>query len=1040
MKHAEKAMHRLYPVGRSLFAILILLFCSLQAFAQGLVVKGVVKDATGEVVIGANVLEKGTTNGVITNIDGAFTLSNVNAKGTLVISFIGYTPVEVAVNGNKKIDVTLKEDAELLDEVVVVGYGTQKKASVTGSVSAVKGKDLQQAATANLTNAIAGRMPGVISVNRSGEPGADFSEIYIRGTGTLGSSDDMSKRNAALIVIDGVANRGGFERLNPSDIESLTVLKDASAAIYGAQAANGVILITTKKGTAGPSKPTITYDGSFSISQHTRTPYLVNAYEFMTYQDEVSTYQGDPLLYDNIKEGYLDGTIDRLKYADTDWMKAVFTKAAPQTKHSLSLSGATERLSYYVSGSYLYQEPNYRNTVYNFNTAQLRSNIEAKVTDNFKVGLELAGRKETRNNSIYETKDFFWEVYQAYPYLYDYYPNGLPGPGISKGNNLALYASGKDTGYDKIEDYFMNSRITFNLQLPWITKGLYIDGYAAFDLHFRNEKKLWDQWDCYQYNAETGEYENQRPTTNNDGYINIGQWADNDNTTTLNFKVGYNREFGDHNVGAFVAYEQSTMNGAGLYGWRGYYLSSKVDYLDAGSDKNKTSGGNGKVSARQNFFGRFNYAYKDRYLAEFTLRRDGSQNFSPNTRWGTFPGMSVGWRIGEESFVKDKVNFIDELKLRASWGKLGNDIVNPFQYVNEYVFATGDPKWLEGGGIFGKDPTRTQGFYQKGIANPLITWEKVDTKNIGVEGRFWKGLLGFDIQYFYEKRTEILTKKNASVPAYTGLVLPDQNIGAVDNYGLEVELSHRNHIGNVNYYLGGNFSFIKNKIVFFDEAADTPEWQRQTGHAMGSWLLYKTDGIYQNQDEIDNSIHFANAKPGDIKFVDVNGDKEITSKDMVRDFSRAIPEIVYGINMGAEWKGISLNILWTGQARAKQLVRPAGMVKDKVYYDGRWKSEAETPNAKYPRAFDYHDPINMLDSDFWLRNAAFLRLKNVELAYTLPQQWIAKAGMSNVRIYLTGNNLFSIDSFETMDPEGNNASGMYYPQQRTYTVGVNVSF
>ena len=360
-------------------------------------VTGIVLDSQGEPVIGANVVEKGTTNGTITDVSGAFTL-DLSPNAILKVSYIGYADQEVAVNNRKSLEIRLAENTELIDEVIVVGYGTQKKATVTGSVAQVSGEVIKQSPAANLSNSIAGRIPGVVANNRSGEPGSDASEIYIRGKGTLGNS-------SPLYVIDGVANRGGIDRLNPNDIESISVLKDASASIYGAQAANGVILVTTKRGT--DSKPVIAYDGNFSVSQNTRTPHLMNAYQYMVYDDEANKYMGRDQIWANIKGGYLDGTIDPLQYADTDWFDATFRNFAPQTQHSLSVRGGNDRVKYYISGGYLYQEPGFKNTNMDFNTLQVRSNLDAKITKDFTVSLELSTRQENRNQSNISSSDFF---------------------------------------------------------------------------------------------------------------------------------------------------------------------------------------------------------------------------------------------------------------------------------------------------------------------------------------------------------------------------------------------------------------------------------------------------------------------------------------------------------------------------------------------------------------------------------------------------------------------------------------------------------
>lgn len=991
---------------------------------QNQTVKGIVVDkSTGEPIIGANVIVKGTTNGVITDFDGNYALE-APVGSILVISYIGYHPIEIkATAGTQKIQ--LGEDTQALEEVVVVGYGVQKKATVTGSVSTVKGGDLKTAGVANVTNTFAGKVPGVIATNRSGEPGEDFSNILIRGKGSLNN-------NSPLIVIDGVANRGGLERINPNDIESVNVLKDASAAIYGAQAANGVILVTTKRGKS--EKPTINYSGTFTLSQNTRTPELVNAYEGMTWYDEAlkSVNINNAPQWADIKEGYLDGTIDRNQYGDTDWMDVVFRGTAPQTRHSLSVSGGSDKVKFYVAGDYSYQEPNYENTSLNFQTGQVRSNIDARITDNLKVGVDLDVRREKRNNSIIPTGDIFWEAFQAYPWLYDYYPNGLTGPGLANGNNLAVLVGGKETGYNRVTDTFLNSKFSFDLAMPWITEGLSLSGYAAFDYHAREQKRLWDVWDTYNYNPNTQEYE--RRTGNMVGNtIKLQNDHDDNVTRTYHLKLDYQRTFGEHRVGAFVAYEQSEYEGEYFWGWRGYYLSNRPDYLDFGADKDKTNGGKGYISARQNYFGRLNYAYKDRYMFEFTLRHDGSMNFPQGKRWGTFPGLSVGWRLSEENFIKDKFQFINDLKLRASWGKLGNDRVDAFQYLSTYN--------MENGAILGETPVLNKGFVPGRIGNPNITWEKVDSKNIAIDGNLWNGMLGFTLEYFHQRRTDILTKKQASIPSYTGLILPDQNIGEVKNQGFELLLSHRNHIGDVNYFVTGNMTFAKNKVVYFDEAPNIPEWRRVTGRSMDSWLMFKSDGIYQNWDEIENSVHYPNAQPGDIKYVDINDNGVIDDGDRIRSKFSNIPQIVYGLSMGVEWKGLEVSMLWSGQAQAQQMIVPYSFVPAKELYDNRWISAEETPNSKYPRAFNHQDYENTRWSDFWLYDASFIRLKNAEIAYNLPQSWLEKMKVQNIRLSLTGSNLLTFDKIKLQDPESDATGlGQSYPLARTYTFGINVTF
>ena len=996
---------------------------------QDVTLKGTVVDQkTGEPIIGANVVVKGTTNGVITDIDGNYMLQ-APVGSILEISYIGYQSLEIKATAQPQ-HIELGEDTQALEEVVVVGYGVQKKATVTGSVATVKGSELKATGTPNVTNMFAGKIPGVITTSNSGEPGNDWSDIYIRGKGSLNS-------NSPLVVIDGVADRNGIsnlERLNPNDIESINVLKDASAAIYGAQAANGVILVTTKRGSSANGKPVVNYNGSVTLAQNTRTPDLMNAYEYMVYDDEIKRYNNQTPLWESVKNGYLDGTIDRNQYGDTDWMDVLFRGVAPQTRHSLSINGGTDKVKYYVSGDYSYQEPMYENTVFNYNTYQVRSNIDAQVTKDLKISVNLDGRKERRNQSIYPTSTIFWEAMQVPPHMYDYYPNGLPGPGINNGNNIAILASGKDTGYDRVDDYFINSKFAFELNMPWITEGLSLSGYGAFNFHFRNEKQMWDVWDTYTYNTLTGNYDKQ--TTNPEGgTIKLDQSHENNLSRTLHLKLAYDRVFGDHHVSAFVAYEQNKYDGEVFAAERNYFLNSKLDYLNFGGDREKTNSGSGYISVRQNFFGRLNYTFKDRYMFEFSIRRDGSMNFAPGHRWGTFPGLSAGWRISEEKFIREKASFINDLKLRLSWGKLGNDNVDAFQYVSPYV--------MENGAILGRTPALGKAIYPGVLANPYITWEKVDSKNIGVDGTFWDGMLGFTVEYFFQKRTDILAPRQASIPYYTGLgnTLPDENLGEVNNQGIEFMLSHRNKIGNVNYYVSGNFTFARNKIVYFDEAANIPDWQRETGGPMDTWLMYKTDGIYQTWDEINSTPHLSGTQPGDIKYVDVDGNGEITDNDRIRSNTSNVPEIVYGINYGIEWKGLEVSMLWTGQGRASQMIVPYSYNLDKDFYENRWISAEETPNSKYPRAFNKDDQINTKWSDFWLYDASFIRLKNVEIAYNLPQRIVERLKMQNIRLSLTGTNLLTFDKIKIQDPDSK-ATGFNqaYPMAKTYSFGVNVTF
>ena len=985
-------------------------------------ISGTVTSETGEFLPGANVIQKGTTYGTATDADGRYSLSVSDEDAVLVFSFIGYISQEVAVNGRSVVDVVLLGDVQSLDEVVVVGYGTQKKIAVTGSISSVDGATLQQSPAANLSNSIVGHIPGVIINNRSGEPGRDASSILIRGKGTLND-------NSPLIVIDGIANRGDFDRLNPDDIESINVLKDASAAIYGAQAANGVILVTTKRGRSG--KPTITYNGSYGFTEPTRLPDLVNAWQYATYENEIASRDGlPPLFSDEQIQGYRDGN-DPLNFPNTNWVDAVIKDLSPQSRHSLSVRGGGEKINYFISGGYLHQDGIFENSATYYNQFNLRSNIDAHITENFKVSLDMSGRLEDRNYSNISGTRIFGYTFGTFPTLPAFYPNGLPGAGVEAGRNPVLMASG-ETGYEKMKDYFLQSMLSFELNLPFITEGLFIGGHAAYDFHSNHDKLLNDNWDAYSYNRNTDIYTNYRTL---EGPINLSQGLRNFELQTYHFKIGYDRSFDEHSISAFAGYEQSENYDEGIRAFRTGFLTSQIDQISLGGNTGQNNAGTAGQSARQNIFGRVSYNFNDKYLAEFILRYDGSFNFPKNRQWGTFPGVSVGWRISEEPFFKDNIAFVNGLKLKASWGKLGNDKISPYQHVLQYN--------IDEGYYFGSSVNRVAGLSFGVVPNPYVTWEVADSKNIGIESSLWNGMLNVNADYFFSKRTNILLPRNASIPTSTGLNssnLPAENIGKVNNHGYELEVLHRRSVTNdLSYSIGLNFTHAVNKVVYMDEAAGIPEWQKIEGHPMDSWLLYKTDGLYKTQAEIDESAHLAGSEPGDIRYIDVDEDGSISADDMVRIYESATPLNTYGIPMGITYKGFGLDLLWQGQGSAQQVILPNGnpRIPPVWMFQDRWTPD--NPNGTMPAAFSPSDNINNSLSEFWLRDAAFLRLKTLELSYTFPKEMLSQLNLQNLNFYINGFNLLTFSEIKDYDPELSASNGAYYPHTRIFNVGIRIS-
>lgn len=990
-------------------------------------ISGTVYDQNGEPIIGASVMVKGTGIGTATDIDGKFSLK-VPKKGILVFSYIGYQSNEVVFSGQKEVNVTLLQTTESLDELIVVGYGVQKKATLTGSVSQVGGEELKKVSAANLSNTLAGKTAGIIANTRSGEPGEDGATITIRGKGTLGDT-------SPLIVVDGIADRS-FSRLNPDDIESISVLKDASAAIYGARAANGVILVTTKRGKGGKVK--VSYNGSYTIAQPTKIPDMLNAYDYATYVNE---YDADPR-HDQGGITYSDAVLehyrthdDPLNFPDTDWWGETAKKWSGRTNHSVSVSGGNDKVSFYSSIQYMWQDAMYKRSAQDYRQFQFTSNIDVNASKWWNFSFDILGRREERKRGIYETEYLFTHLLSTFPGAAPYFPNGLPRVGYDGITNNSTVMVTDAPGYNRYAYNVLNLKPRLRVNLDFLTQGLYAEAYAAIDLNFNNGKQLNRPYDLYSYDSGTQEYTNQRDLT---GKISVNSWSNWSSTVTLNARLGYDRTFADvHKVSAFVAYEQSKYNYSTLSGYRTNFISDKLPELNFGSADREDwdNSGYSDVTSRRNVFGRINYAYDGKYLAEVTMRYDGSMNFANGHRWGLFPAFSAGWIMSDENFwegLREKINFF---KLKLSWGKMGNDNIAPYQYMTRYVFT-------DKSAYFGDK--LTQGIALDRVANPLVTWESAQTWNVGFSSYFLNSKFMLDFDYFHSKRSDILCYRSASVPYYAGMNLPAENIGEVTNQGIEIVATYQDQKGDFNWSVTGNFTYAENKVNYMDEAVSTPEWQKTEGHPIDGQVLYKALGIYQTQDQVDNSPHLEGAAPGDLIYQDTNGDGTISWDDAIRIDETATPKIIYGLTLNGGWKGIDLNVFFQGQALAKTVVQP-GMNMAQDFFEGRWRAE-NTPEqnaaARWPKAFikqTYGDTWNGSASTWWLRNSSFLRLKSIELGYTFPKAWMQKAGIENLRLYINGSNLFTIDNYKVADPEVGHFMNSY-PLQRSITFGAGITF
>jgi TonB-linked SusC/RagA family outer membrane protein len=1041
---------------------------------QDIIVKGKVTDAKGPIP-GVSVKLKGGTATTVTDGSGNFSIK-VPEDATLVFTYVGYLDQEVQVKNQTNINVRLSENNQNLSEVVVVGYGTQKKAVVSGAVASVKGTELAKSSSVNLTNSLAGRLPGVTALQGSGEPGYDGSTIRIRGTNSLGN-------NNALIVIDGIPNRaGGIERLNPNDIESVSVLKDASAAIYGSQAANGVILITTKLGKSG--KPQFSYDFSYGLQQPTRIPKMANSVQYAEILNELNIFGSDlnpnewSAAWNSFKTtgSYLstggktinaaykpdeirklgDGS-DPLRYPNTDWFKTTFQNWSPQQRHNVQINGGSENVKYLVSLGYLDQDGYYKNSATGYKQYDMRFNLEAKLSKYITTTLGVSAREEDRNFPTVGASDIFRFLMRGRPTEIAIWPNGQPGRDIEYGYNPVVSTTDL-TGYNKdIRDYFQTTG-KVEIKIPGV-EGLKVTGTAAIDKYSGRQKNWQLPWTLYDWDKKTFQADGVTPVltgTVRSQYTDprLRETAGGQLAINLTGMINYDKKINDHTIGLMAGVTREKVTNDGFTAFRRYFLSSAIEQLLAGDEKEQSLGNNpGDPNnlfnrARLSYFGRAGYNYKEKYLAEFLWRVDGSYIFPTARRFGFFPGVSVGWRLSEEQFFKENVKFVDNLKLRASYGQMGaeayfGDALQEYQYLSLMNFGT-----------YTFNDLVTKTLTEGKVPNLDFGWEVANNMNIGLDASFLKSRLSLELDYFYNKRTNILISRGSSVPESSGIVdrLPPVNLGKVNNKGFEFKLSYNDRVGDLNFGVSVNGGYAKNKIIFWDETPGAPEWQYSTGRITNSWLVYDYDGVFKDQAEINaNTLNYgaltSTLRPGDIKFKDINGDGKINADDKIRLDKNGTPTFTGGFNLNLQYKGFDLSVLVQGATGGMQIVgiTESGDIGNFLEwsYLNRWS--IDNPSSVNPRlsnrgATYYTDSNNALNNTYWLRSNNYIRLKNVELGYTLPNTLVEKVGLNSVRVYANGLNLATLDKIKIWDPESPNSSGQYYPQARVINFGIKAAF
>lgn len=1020
--------------------MLVLILIGTSVFAQTKQVTGVVKDATGETVIGASVVEKGTTNGVITDFDGVFKLT-VSENAVLQISYIGYQTQEVKVAGKTTLDITLREDTEMLEEVVVVGYGAQKKESVIGAISQVTSKDLLSTPSANISQAISGKITGVITSQTSGAPGADDAQIYIRGRATFAGDAQP------LVLVDGVER--SFSQIAPDDIETISVLKDASAtAVYGVRGANGVMLITTKRGKE--QKPVVSLTANWQIQSPTRKDTYLDSYQSVMLLEEALANDGLPSqftaeeieYYRRSVAGELSGR-DAMLYPNVDWYDQVLSNTAPAQRYNVSVTGGTKRMRYYASGEFYDQKSIVKNLSNDqfgntsspgFRRYSFRANTDFFLTTDLTFSVNFGTRFEERrgpntNDSDPNYSEIFYELNHTpgwlFPVSYSI-PNGESTRTLYAGtsqyqNNIVARLT--EAGYYKSTNVVNETNFIVDYKMDWLTEGLSVKGMLSFDYENLHRNNYTRNFATYELN-DPANYESLTAYNkfNTDTELTHGSEFTSIYKLYMEAQVNYARKFGKHDVTAMALYMQNDYR-------------SKADL----------------AKRYQGLVGRVTYAWDDRYLAEFNAGYNGSENFMKGKRFGFFPAFSIGWRLSNEPFMQKYSDWLNNLKIRASYGQVGNDVYQVNGVQQRFLY---EQKWSQITNDYYFGTTGQTGIYDAQYPNYGVTWERAHKYNVGIEFGFFNGMLTGNVDVFYEKRNDILTTY-LTRPEWVGVVMAAANLGKTKNQGYEIELKHSNHIGSdFHYTIGFNFSHARNEILSMDEPSIKTDYRKREGHPINQYFGLICDG-YVTQADLDSgnlpvSRFSSDVKVGDLKYRDMNQDGFIDDRDETFIGYSDIPENMYALNLSANYKNWGFSVMFQGVDHVSRYYDAEAMFafinggKVKEHHLERWNpAESEAYNlahAKYPLLHynDYGDH-NQRQNSYFLKNGAFLRLKNIELSYTLPERWSHKVGMSDCRLYINANNLVTWDHLDGLtDPESNGSNR--FPIMKTVNFGVNIKF
>ena len=973
---------------------------------SGKLVKGAVTDESGLSVIGANVFIKGTTVGTITDMEGNFSLEVPSDNDILVISYIGYVEQQIPVKNRKNWSIVLKEDAQNLDEVVVVGYGTQRKGNIATAVTTIKSDVLQNRPVQTVGEALQGQIPG-LSVTAKGAPG-ESPKLQLRGSSVL-KSDNSSE---PLVLVDGVP--ADFNFLNPEDIESINVLKDAaSSAIYGSRAANGVLLITTKRGKMG--KPTFRYNGSVGVNTPMYMPQSISSAEYARIKNEAERNMGRaPIYTDEDISKFANGT-DLNRYPNTNWLDLAIQNSVT-TRHGLEASGGTEKVRYLVSAGIDHQTGIFPNTQQNvFN---VRSSTDISITKKFGISFDI--RYQLRDmDALNNQEDIYKQLIQADPTMVAYYTDGSYGynPGFFTNPLVPLYEGGQ-----KYTNRHEASGI-FKLDYE-IIDGLKFTGIANVKYTFKNKESRARK--VFYKNYFTQEvFEN--------GENSFSDRRDYNAYYNLQALLNYKKSFGIHNLDILAGYQQESENSDWLKGARSGYPTDIIWELNPGPKDNWSNDGNGEHWALASFIGRINYDYDNKYILSLSMRSDASSRFAKGSRWSTFPSVAAAWRISQESFMKGIRSWLDDLKIRASWGQTGS-ATGLGLYPSYTLISTG--------GLI-LNNTYQQIASLKTIGNQELTWEHSDMLNLGLDVKVLNSRLNFTGEYYIKNTKDILLEM--PVPLEYGFGKPNMNVGEVRNKGWELSLSWNDRINDFGYSISGNLSDNRNEVV---DLGDTGPWKgsntyTEVGLPFNSIYGYESMGLFQSDEEVANApFQNSNTAAGDIRYKNQNGDNKIDANDRVV-IGDPNPHFLYGVNLGFDYKNFDLNMFFQGIGQKDRVIMDNFV---RPFYDSSifehhldyWTPE--NTGAKYPRILNKDDGThNYQQSDYWMINAGYFRMKNLQIGYTIPREILRPAGFDRVRVYFSANNLFTVSDFVPgMDPESEKS--VSYPFARTYSFGLNVQF